>query len=106
MWFLSQNKIVADKRREEELKQTLKDWSDARARIEIEGQRKQEHQNKATNFAESRAFKRSNWKTKNFDPHTNPLLESSSSEDEEVANVLKAGGATIIVDTNAMLSPS
>ena len=36
MWFLSQNKQVADKRREEELKQTLKDWSDARARVEME----------------------------------------------------------------------
>lgn len=36
MWFLAQNKIVADKRREEEMKETLKDWSVARARIEVE----------------------------------------------------------------------
>ena len=40
IWFLSQNKQVADKRREEEMKLTLKEWSQARARIEVEVQRK------------------------------------------------------------------
>ena len=82
MWFLSANKQVADKRRDEEMKQTLKEWSDARARIEIECQRKQEHQNSATKF-ESRAFRRSNWKTKNFDPKSNPLFDSTSSSSGE-----------------------
>lgn len=36
MWFLSQNKLVADKRRDEEMRQTLKEWSEARARVEVE----------------------------------------------------------------------
>jgi len=36
MWFLSQNKQVADKRRDEEMRQTLKEWSEARARVEVE----------------------------------------------------------------------
>ena len=32
---------------------------------------------------ENRGFVRSNWKTKNFNPADNHLLESSSSEEEE-----------------------
>lgn len=56
MWFLSQNKIVADKRREEEMKLTIKEWSEARARMEVEVQRKKEHEKSATKFSESRGF--------------------------------------------------
>jgi hypothetical protein len=82
MWFLSQNKLVADKRRDEEMKQTLKEWSGARARIEGEIKRKLEHVNSATKFAESRAFHRSNFKTKNFNPDNNPLNESTSSSED------------------------
>ncbi len=47
---------------------TLKEWSDARARIDIEVQRRLEHQKSATKFQESRAFVRSNFKSKNFNP--------------------------------------
>ena len=50
MWYQSQNKLITDKRREEELKVTMKDWSEARARIEVELQRKKEHQSSASKF--------------------------------------------------------
>jgi hypothetical protein len=33
---MEQNRLLADKRRDEELKQQVKEWSDARARIEVE----------------------------------------------------------------------
>jgi hypothetical protein len=36
MWYHHQNKMLADKRRDEELKMTLKDWSDAKARMGTE----------------------------------------------------------------------
>ncbi len=62
---------------------TMKEWSDAKARIGTEVNRRIEHQNSATRFVESRAFVRSNWKTKKFDPTRNPLLDDSSSEEEE-----------------------
>ena len=63
------------------MKQSVKQWSDARARMELEIQRKKEHLYTASNF-ETRGFVRTNWKTKNFDPESNPLLESSSEEEE------------------------
>lgn len=84
LWYQSQNKMLADKRRDEELRATLKDWSDARARIDVEITRKQEHQKSATKFLESRAFVRSNFKSKNFNPENNPLEESTSSEEDAV----------------------
>lgn len=74
--------MLTDKRRDEEMKQTLKEWSDARSRIEREIQRKKEHQNVGSNF-EARGFVRKNWKTKNFNPNDNPLLEESSTDEEE-----------------------
>jgi hypothetical protein len=40
LWYQSQNKMLQDKRRDEELRMTVKEWSEARARIEIEVQRK------------------------------------------------------------------
>ena len=43
-------------------------------------QRKKEHQYEGSNF-ESRAFVRTNWKTKNFNPDSNPLEEESSEEE-------------------------
>jgi len=103
------------------MKLTLKEWSGARARVEIEGQRKQEHINSATKFAESRAFKRSNMKSKNFNHEDNPLLglsSSSSSDDEaiEIKNItnkaMAKGGLhldsspVVVMDRNLMLSPS
>ena len=62
------------------MKQTVKQWSDARSRMEEEIQRKKEHQYEGSNF-ESRAFVRTNWKTKNFNPDSNPLEEESSEEE-------------------------
>lgn len=60
----------------------MKEWSDARARIEVEIQRKKEHQNFGSNF-QSRGFVRQNWKSKNFNHNNNPLLEESSTDSEE-----------------------
>lgn len=61
----------------------MKEWSDARARMEMEIQRKKEHMNEGTNFKEARGFVRKNWKTKNFNYENNPLLEESSTDTEE-----------------------
>ena len=60
----------------------MKEWSDARARVEVEIQRRKEHQNAGSNF-EARGFVRKNWKTKNFNHNENPLLEESSTDSEE-----------------------
>jgi hypothetical protein len=62
---------------------TMKEWSEAKARMTTEVSRKIEHQTAATRFVESRAYIRTNWKTKKFDPSRNPLLDSSSSEEDE-----------------------
>lgn len=59
------NKELADKRRDEEAKQIMKDWGQARGRMESEIARKKEHLNVATNFEEARGWVRKNWKTKN-----------------------------------------
>jgi hypothetical protein len=55
-WFDSKNKELADKRRQEEAKQTMKDWGNARGRMESEIARKKEHLNVATNFAKARGW--------------------------------------------------
>lgn len=81
IWAENANRQVQEKRRDEELKQNLKEWSDARARIEGEIQRKKEHLQVGTNFEKARGFVRSDWKTKNFNPEHNPLEEESSEED-------------------------
>lgn len=83
MWLQHQNKKLADKRRDEELRHTIKEWSDAKARMEVEIQRKNEHRNFGTNFEKARGFVRSNWKTKNFDPTKNPLVLDSSTDSED-----------------------
>ena len=51
--------------------------------MEVEIQRKKEHQNFATNFEKARGFVRQSWKSKNFDYRNNPLLEESSEDEEE-----------------------
>lgn len=60
----------------------MKEWSHAKQRVETEIQRKKEHQVTGSNF-EARGFVRTNWKSKNFDPESNPLLEDSSSDDSD-----------------------
>lgn len=68
-WFDAKNKELADKRRDEEQRETMKEWGNARGRMESEIARKKEHINVATNFEKARGWKRQNWKTKNFDPN-------------------------------------
>ena len=74
-WFDEKNKELAEKRRDEEAKQTMKDWGQARGRMEAEIARKKEHLNVATNFEQARGWNRSNWKTKNYKPEVETLDE-------------------------------
>ena len=62
----------------------MKDWGQARGRMEAEINRKKEHLNVATNFEKARGWTRSNWKTKNYKPEVESLDEflQFSSEDE------------------------
>ncbi len=59
----------------------MNQWSQARARMEAEMQRKKEHSNFATNFEKARGFVRTNWKSKNFNPSENPCELDSSTDD-------------------------
>lgn len=68
VWLDARNKELADKRRDEEAKQIMKEWSQARGRMEAEIQRRKEHLTVATNFEKSRGWVRSNWKSKNHVP--------------------------------------
>lgn len=68
VWLDARNKELADKRRDEEAKQVMKEWSQARGRMEAEIQRRKEHLTVATNFEKSRGWVRSNWKSKNHVP--------------------------------------
>lgn len=36
-----------------------------------------------SNFEKARGYVRNNWKTKNFNPLNNPLIEESSTDSEE-----------------------
>lgn len=49
-WIDCQNKELADKRRDEEEKAMLKEWGQARGRVETDIARKKEHLGVATNF--------------------------------------------------------
>lgn len=68
----------------------VKEWCDARSRVEEEIQRRIEHKDKGSKFAEARAYVRQSWKSKKFNPADNPLLQDSSStssdEEEELHN--------------------
>ena len=72
-----------DKRRDEETAAYLREWCQARGRMEAEIQRRKEHINEGTNFEQARGFVRTNWKTKNWNPNDDPTQDSSSSESEE-----------------------
>lgn len=84
-WFEAKNKELMDKRRDEEHKQTMKEWGQARGRMEAEIARKKEHLNVATNFAAARGWTRTCWKSKNHpivpDSHE-AFLHDESSEEE------------------------
>lgn len=71
-WFHHQNKKLADKRRDEETVAYLRQWSQARGRMEAEIQRRKEHLNDATNFEKARGFVRTNWKTKGWHIEDDP----------------------------------
>ena len=83
LWYLNQNRLLAEKRRDEELKQHMKEWSSAKERLEAQIQRKKEHQSFGTNFEKARGFVRTNWESKNFNPKNNPLSEESSTDEDE-----------------------
>ena len=63
------------------MRASVKEWSEAKSRIEGEIQRRKEHTQTGTNFQKARAFVRKSWKSKNFNPLHNPLTEESSDED-------------------------
>ena len=91
-WFAHANKKLADKRRNEETQQFLKQWAGARGRMEAEIQRRKEHLNDATNFEQARGFVRTNFKSAKFPPNSDPTQwESSTDEsDEDVGAALRA----------------
>lgn len=67
----------------------MKEWGQARGRMEAEIARKKEHLNVATNFELARGWTRTNWKTKNYpvDVDEEKFLElSASSEDDNLGN--------------------
>ena len=67
----------------------MKEWGQARGRMEAEIARKKEHLNVATNFELARGWTRSNWKTKNYkvDVDEDEFLQlSDSSEDDKLGN--------------------
>lgn len=47
-------------------------------------QRKKEHLNTATNFEKARGFVRTDWKSKNFNPNSDPTVLDSSTDDSEI----------------------
>ena len=89
-WFEAKNKELMDKRRDEEHKQTMKEWGQARGRMEAEIARKKEHLNAATNFAAARGWTRTCWKSKNHRPAVETqeeFLQASSSDEDETGRV-------------------
>lgn len=64
----------------------MKEWGQARGRMEAEIARKKEHLNAATNFAAARGWTRTCWKSKNHKPAAETqeeFLQASSSEEDE-----------------------
>jgi hypothetical protein len=88
MWRESKNKEVAEKRINDELQKTMKDWGDAKSRYEEDVQRKTENMWFGSNFR-ARAFVRQT-KAKKLDYTRNHLNDSdgssllSDSEYEEI----------------------
>ena len=83
------NKKVQDKRVNEETAAIMREWSQARGRMETEMQRRKEHLNEATNFEKARGFVRTNWKTKNWNPNDDPTQMDSSTDSEDEATIYK-----------------
>ena len=89
VWFHHKNKQLADKRCNEETAAYLREWAQARGRMEAEIQRRKEHLNEATNFEKARGFVRTNWKTKNWNPNNDPTQEDSSTDSDEEETTYK-----------------
>lgn len=77
MWRETKNKEIAEKRCNDELQHTLKEWGDAKSRYEEDLQRKSENMWFGSNFV-ARAFIRKT-KTKKIDFNRNHLAESDGS---------------------------
>jgi hypothetical protein len=85
VWIATRNKELADKRRDEETKEMLKEWGHARGRVESEIARKKEHLTVATNFEKARGWVRKSYKSKWHKPCTETMdtfLNGYSSEEE------------------------
>ena len=80
----------------------MKEWGQARGRMEAEIARKKEHLNVATNFELARGWTRSNWKTKNYkvDVDEDEFLQLSDSSDDD-----KLGNEDSIARSNNSPSP-
>ena len=89
IWFEHKNKQLGDKRRDEETAAYLREWCQARGRMEAEIQRRKEHLNEATNFEKARGFVRTNWKTKNWNPNDDPTQMDSSTDSEDAETLYK-----------------
>lgn len=50
LWYENMNKNISEKRTEEEIKQTLLEWKEAKSRVEGELQRRKEHLIEGSNF--------------------------------------------------------
>jgi len=85
VWWEHKNKVLADKRRDEETAAYLREWQQARGRMEAEIQRRKEHLNDATNFEKARGFVRTNWKTATWNPNDDPTQFDSSTDSEDEA---------------------
>lgn len=72
--------------------QSVKDWSEAKERINGEIIRKDANFNQATKFEKARGFVRKNWSSSNFNPKNNPLEEDTSSSGSEGEEILKLIG--------------
>jgi hypothetical protein len=92
MWRDSKNKEVAEKRINDELQKTMKDWGDAKSRYEEDVQRKTENMWFGSNFR-ARAFVRQT-KAKKLDYTRNHLNDSDGSSllsDSEYEEIEKNG---------------
>ena len=94
---------MQDKRRDEETAAFIREYRQARGRLEAEIQRRKEHQNDATNFQKARGFVRTCWKTKNWNPDDDPTKQDSSSDSEDQAEEL-AREEMDRVDNSAIMS--
>ena len=100
-----QNRKLQEKRTQEESKQLMYQWGQARTRIEAEIQRRKEHKNTATNFEKARGFVRTDWRSKNFDPNSDPTVQDSSTDMSELAEREREENKDEVDDLDTYSSP-